>query len=430
MFRYPIMIAALFLSWEVSASNPRYGEQVEECFKRIWQPVYEISQVGEIVAGGRVNSTATKLNDGTLVMGSLDGYIYLFDLKGIQKDKVKVDGSLFGKTVLLDGGETAALGTTNGKVHFVNARGDVVSLDIDDETGDIVIVGQEEGNNIIAQSIDTGKVYLINRDLEPVGTELLFNMEETGVYLSPTIIGGKVVVGTKEGKVFVYDPGDGSMENIYDTAGSRVYISPLENGEILVGSSNGKIYRMNTAGEIDATLFDNSQESILSMPIVVKNNSNDSVVVFGTHKGGRAHFLDLNVEKTPVSVLTEGVILASPVSMNDGTIIMVANDGVDSKIHFFNPDGSENASRQLSGMVYVSATVVDDGDGNETVIVGTSTGHIYLLQLSDERTVYIDQQTIEVACPSDSIGAVHDGPRDEDMEEGNEATVGDSGSFQ
>ena len=226
---------------------------------RLTQRVYE---VGSLSTGAPVNTVAVKLDDGPFVMGSNDGHVYLFNFTPDSDDrkqpgevsivhKTKVTGEVVGNAAHLSEGNLAAIGTSTGDIYLVDSEGRSISKKIGD--GELSIAAMPNGKDLVVQSVADGRVYLVERGEGVLMVKELFSIGGGGgVETPPLVTQGKIVVGSKGGKVYAYDMakgmchkgtiGLGSCREILTLGKRRAYVSSdvLDDGSFLVATGDGE----------------------------------------------------------------------------------------------------------------------------------------------------------------------------------------------
>ena len=404
MFKFYTLMTLILFDLATGVAVAEYGELSVSCHMEALLPMHRVYEEGSVTTEGTVDATALKMDDDTLLMGSEDEHVYLFDFKGNVQNKTSVEGKVSRYAAALDGGSIGAVGTSSGYIHLIDTVGNNIDR-VKVSDGEMLITAMPNGRDMVVQSIADGNVYqLIREERNKAQLKHLFTAEE-GEYARPLVVDDMIVVGSKSGKIYSYNM-KRKKTSILDGVGDRVVVSsPFSDGTFLAGSENGKMYYGSLAENKPLTvLYDAGSKRIDTPPAVTKNSEADQVVAFGT-SDGRARFIDLAKKRTGVSFLTKGIIYVSPTIMDDGTVIMislVSND--ESHLHFFNPNGTPKAMLRISGAIYSPATVVKDSSGKETIIVGSTSNKIHLLQLSDEST-YNFRKVISVSCPPNSLAS-------------------------
>jgi outer membrane protein assembly factor BamB len=115
----------------------------------------------------------------------------------------------------------------------------------------------------------------------------------------------------------------------------------------------------------------------------------DGKVVVGSWDGF-VYFLSPN-GKLKAKFETGNMIFSSPAIMNDGTVIIRANNVV----YFLNPNGTLKAKFDKNEGITSSPAIMSDG----TVVVGSNDGNVYYLDLDPSRIEKKQEKRIvEVPC--------------------------------
>ena len=194
--------ALLFIASVRVAFSADLGDLPNGCYSVDDKAVHKVHEVGSILTQGTVNTNATKLREGPIVMGSQDGRIYLFNLDAKKEFEIPVIGKAGSSVAYLKGDNVAAVGTSEGYLYLVNSKGEINSKKIGE--GEFSIAAMPNGKDLVIQTTK-GEVYLARRGLQGIETEHLFSVKLGGVHTPPAIVEGRIVVGSQSGKVYAYD---------------------------------------------------------------------------------------------------------------------------------------------------------------------------------------------------------------------------------
>jgi outer membrane protein assembly factor BamB len=265
-----------------------------------------------------VGSTSAIGSDGTIYVGSWDGYLYALNPDGTLKWKYQTSNWIY---------SSPAIGS-DGTIY-----------------------------------VGSGDSYLYA--LNPDGTLKWRHQTGGWIYSSPAIgSDGTIYVGSGDGYLYALNP-DGTLKWKYQTGG-WIYSSPAIGGDgtIYVGSGDSYLYALNP----DGTLKWKHQTGgwIYSSPAI----GSDGTIYVGSYDG---YLYALNPDWTlKWKYQTSNWIYSSPAIGSDGTIYVGSYDGY---LYALNPDGTLKWKYQTSNWAYSSPAIGSDG----TIYVGSDDGYLYAL---------------------------------------------------
>jgi len=260
-------------------------------------------------------------SDGTIYVGSDDGYLYALNPKGKLKWKFKA----------------------NGEVYFIAVG-----------VGDVVYSGSRDGN-----------VYAVNSD----GTQRW--RFDAGIDLeSPPVISpdGTIYIGSHDIYLFAINP-DGTEKWHFEAEDKVSYPALGLEGEIYFGCDNGYFYALNPDGSLKW------KSEFLVNPCNNPSVGADGTIYFGTCMGSFNALDKYGTMKwyyTIKNAMTRGTIIGAPTIDKDNNIYFGSyappyDDRWSSGIYSFTPDGEENWYRWLEWGT-LSAFAID---ANNTIFYGS-----------------------------------------------------------
>jgi outer membrane protein assembly factor BamB/subtilisin family serine protease len=272
-----------------------------------------------------ITGTPSVASDGSVYVGSTDGYLYAFSSSGTFRWRY-----LAGADVLIDttAPTIGASGTiyvvvSDGSLHAVNASGNRIWR--------FTSAGRAGGTPALASDgtiyfRDTGRLYAVN----PNGTQKWVFTLSGDTYCSPAVAA------------------DGT---VYVGAVGRFYAINADGGEKWSFATNGDVYGSPAIGA-------------------------DGTIHFST-LAGRLYALNANgTQKWNIAVGTGADISSSPVLGADGTIYL---GSYDSRLYAYSSSGALRWSYLMGDEVRASSPAVD---ANGTVYIGSYDGNVYAVSSS------------------------------------------------
>jgi outer membrane protein assembly factor BamB len=199
----------------------------------------------------KVKSSPVVTNNDQVIIGSVDGNLYIFNNDGVLKTKFKTNGPIVSTPVIMKDG-TIVIGSSDHNVYFLNPDG-----------------------------TQKKKVTL---SAEISGTALILK-DET------------VVIGTDDKKLNFIDPNGNikTSEKLYSSAAPV----QMKDGAIVIGSENGIVYFFNPDGTEKTRYFDASLTGI-NRAVTILND--ETIVVMGYD--GFFSMLTISKEKKKTRTIT------------------------------------------------------------------------------------------------------------------------------
>jgi len=313
--------------------------------------------------GGIVQSSPAVGYDGTIYVGSSDGYLYAVNPDGTLKWKFMAKGEIWSSpTVGSDG--TVYIGSDDFHVYAVNSNGTQKWKYI---TGSYV-------ESTPALSAD-GTIYFGSYDnnfyaLNKNGT-LKWGLDaELPIKSSPSVnMLGIIYIGAPDAALYSISP-LGDINWWFDT-NDAIFSKPAlgNDGTIYIGSNDKALYAVNIDGSYKWHFI--TGDCIQSSPAV----GDDGTIYFGSFDG---YLYALNDDGTlKWKFRTTNAVYSSPAVATDGTVYVGSDDF---KVYAVNPNGSMKWSYETGGVVGSSPVIGSDG----TVYVGSNDTYLYALGSSNQ----------------------------------------------
>ena len=307
--------------------------------------------------GATINASATIGRDGTILVGSLDNYLYAINPNGTFK-WAYLTGNQVRSTPAVGPDGAIYFGSYDNNVYCLNSDG---TLRWFFPTSNSVAASPVIGKNgvVYVGSLDTD-FYAINPD----GTEKWHYSSTTAVYSSAAVgADGTVYVGLGI-YLYAFNPDDGSYYWRYNTGGNLTSSPAVAtDGTIYIGSNIGKLFAINPDG---SNYWDATMGSIVSSSPAI--GADGSIYVGCTNDRLYAY----DPDGTPQWNYNMGTDLAaSPAVGGDGTIYIGTQGGL---FYAMNPNGTVLWTAVGLGSM-VNASPIISGDG--TLYVGTYDNSLY-----------------------------------------------------
>ena len=325
--------------------------------------------------GDWIGSSPAISSDGTIYIGSGDGYLYAINPNGTQKWSFKTgDSILSSPTIGSDG--TIYVGSYDNYLYAISPNG---SKKWSFKTGDLVGSSPTIGSDgtIYVGSAD-GYLYAVN----PNGTEK-WSFPTGDSIISSAAIGsdGTIYVGSLDYYLYAINP-NGTEKWSFPT-GLYIGSSPAigSDGTIYVGSTDGYLYAINPDGTqkwsfktgngiASPTIFDSSGFQtgnwIGSSPTI----GSDGTIYVGSGDNS-LYAINPNGSKK-WSFKTGNLIISSPAIGSDGTIYVGSYDHY---LYAINPNGSKKWSFKTVHVILSSPAIGSDG----TIYIGSGDNSLYAL---------------------------------------------------
>ncbi|HJQ83654.1 MAG TPA: PQQ-binding-like beta-propeller repeat protein [Candidatus Binatia bacterium] len=323
------------------------------------------AQKWRYATAGAIHSSPAIADDGTIYVGSVDGYLHAVRSDGTQKWRFPTGGAVWSSPAIANDG-TVYVGSTDGNLYAVTPGGGVKwkhpagspiysspSLGIDGT----IYVGS---NNGYLHAVTSG------------GTALW----KSWIYPGPSIVAAPVIggdlstvyVGAESPDFIAFDPTTGAQKWNFVHTGNPGTTSAavVSDGTIYVGAQDGKLYALNPTNGSVKWSFSTGLNIAGSSPAVATDGT--------IYVGSLDHYL---YAVTPGGTQkwrfqTGSQVSSSPALGSDGTIYFGSDDQY---VYALNADGSLKW-KFLTGDEVDSSPAID-ADG--TVYVGSKDHYLYAL---------------------------------------------------
>jgi outer membrane protein assembly factor BamB len=323
-----------------------------------------VDQGWEFGTGEAVYSSPT-LVDGTLFVGSGDGYVYALDAgTGDVVWTHQTGQAVFSSPTVVDG--TVFVGSADNSVYA-----------FDTETGNVEWTHQTEGWIWSSPTVMDGTVFIGSNDdkvyaLDAETGDVEWTQEIGDQWVSsPTVVDGTVFIPSYRDGIYALDTDTGDIEWSHETGDSSyLHSSPtVVDGSVFVGGPDGNVRALDTdTGDIEWT--HQTGDSVSSSPTVA-----NGVVFVGSYDES-VYALDAETGDIKWTHEIGGTVLSSP-TVVDGTVFVGSGDF---RMYALDAEtGTEQWRFQTYGRVHSSPTVVDG-----TVFVGSYGGSVYALDTDVE----------------------------------------------
>lgn len=307
---------------------------------------------------GAVTSSPAIGADGTVYVGSEDGFLYAINPDGTRAWRFST-----GDPVIASPGLDSA-----GNIYFGSNSGEFISLN----SNGIVRWRYQTGGQIHSNALITpdGKVYVGSGD----GDLYCFNnsgglnwkFETTGAILSSPALGvdDRIIFGHSSGKIYALDE-EGKEDWNYQT-GAYVASSPAvsADGTIYIGSDDFYLYALHADGTLYWRYL--TTNVVFSSPAIGPEGN----VYVGSRDGFLYSFTPEGALKWQTPLTDE--IWSSPAIGNDGTVYIGCNNNL---MYAFAPDGDQLWSFLAGNLVQSSPAIARDG----TLYIGSEDSFLHAL---------------------------------------------------
>lgn len=315
--------------------------------------------------GGYVESSPAIGSNGTIYIGSNDGYLYALNPAGTLKWKYQTENSITSSPAIGNDG-TIYVGSNDSYLYAVNPTGTL--------KWKLKTLGPISSSPAIGSD---GTVYVGGSDgylyaVHPTGTLKWASNTYYPIYSSPAISNdGIIYIGNSVGLLAVDSTGNVKWSLDINSISSSPAIG--RDGTVYVGSSNGYLYAIDNTGTIK--LHYPTETIDLSSPAI----SNDGTVFFGSVEGYIYAISPTGTLKW--RYLTEygstgNSIYSSPTVDSNGTLYIGSNNGY---LYAIDSTGNLKWKYLTGGCVYSSPAIGSDG----TLYIGSNDGILYALGIKD-----------------------------------------------
>jgi outer membrane protein assembly factor BamB len=308
-----------------------------------------------------VKSSPAVFNDAVFV-GSLDGYVYRWDMKTFELKKSSKFGAIYSSPAVVEG--VVYIGSDDGYVYALYANSLVVIRNY--STGGAVKSSPVNVDGVLYVGSSDGYFYAWEVS---TGTELWRYRTTSPIESSPAVYGDTIVFGTDDGRVYALEK-TGRIKWYFQTNGPVVSSPAVANGVVFVGSNDTKIYALNATNGHEIWNY-KTDGPVVSSPAVAFG-----MVFVGSVDG---YLYTLNATSallTPEERLlrknsTMDAITSSPAVSADGKVFVGSND---KRIYAFDAYSGEQLWNYGTGGSVKSSPAIAKG----MVFVGSDDGKVYI----------------------------------------------------
>lgn len=381
----------------------------ESCHKTVTDPIYSV-EWRRVEVEIPVFSFVVVSNS-VLVVGSRDHNIYLIDMHDGSRESLPTEGEVLGipSMVTIAGQQAVAMGSEDGRVYFFDTDGAQVWEPFSTQAGVEAPVAQTEDGTLLIASKD-GMFYF----RKPDGAVSRFRID--GKFIaSPFVVKNSdgremIVIGGGDGWVHYFEATGQPIEHPVAAApvdGAVTSAALTGNGDVLVGTSNGKLNRLDANGnrmwefatdsahmEVDTWDVTGGDGRVWTFSKGVYSPArelDDGTLVFAG-MDGRVYFLNPDGTKKlsyqgPAPVWTEVRVI------RDTTIVVAFVDG---EVHFLDQNGRMRAVFKGGGRL-LAAVGSMQMDGDELPLVGYEDGRFYRFTITDTLSRY-ESRILDIPC--------------------------------
>jgi len=309
--------------------------------------------------GGKVRSSPAVLN-GTVYVGSLDGFIYMRNTTTQSAPALSVNlGPIYSSPAVTE--DRVYVGSNNSYVYAL----DCVTLAIKwyNKTGGAVASSPVVYWGILYVGCSDGYLYAWNAS---TGTELWRFWTNSEIESSPAFFGGTIFFGTNDNRIYALES-SGRIKWYSNTSGAVVSSPAVANGTVYVGSNDTNVYAF------DATTGAKKWDSptggaVTSSPAVAYD------MVFVGSNDNRTYAFNATTGEQVWNYTTRGAVSSSPAVSNDGKVFVGSCDdsvyGLNAftgiKIREWKTNGPVCSSPAIA-----NGTIFVGSDDNSTYVFGT-----------------------------------------------------------
>jgi eukaryotic-like serine/threonine-protein kinase len=351
-----------------------------------------------VQTGGMVQSSAA-LHDGTLYIGSGDGRLYALDATtGDQRWQFRTGRAISSTPAVADG--LVFVGSRDNTYWAVDARtgeerwrletGRDVPFPWGFESGDLYTASPTWAGGTLYLGSGDGQVYAV----DPRSGRVRWRFATRGrVRASPAVANGRVYAGSADGTLYALDARSGREVWRFDTEGHglesgkfgfdrrTIQASPsIAGGRVFIGSRDGFLYAVATATGKLAWRVDHHMSWVNTSPAIA-----DGVVYAGSSDERFLQAVDARTGRELWRLATERPVWSSPAVVGD---MVYVGDGSGTIYAVERATGRERW-RYKTGRRIFSSPVIEDG----LLYVGNDDGGVYAIRGADgplRRAVFWD----------------------------------------
>jgi outer membrane protein assembly factor BamB/methionine-rich copper-binding protein CopC len=351
--------------------------------------------------GDAVQSSPTIDSNGNIYFGSCDNWLYVLTSAGKLKWRYKT-GSAVESSPTIDSNGNIYFGSCDGKVYALNSTG---KIKWKYQTGNFIISSPALGSD--------GTIYVGSEDqyfyaISSAGKLKWRYKTGKAIYSDPVIHNGTIYTGSGDGYLYALTSA-GKLKWKYKT-GKEIYsLAAGKNGIIYVGNKDGKLYAINSSGKLQWTYT--TGNTIRSSPTIGSNGT----IYFGSYDG-KLYALNSS-GKLIWQYQTGSGIEGSPAITSDGTLYFGSHNSKfyaiqDVYVYATPKAGSYNKSQKITlttnrtGIIYytLNGTTPTTNSAQYTKaisITNSTTVKCFAVDTAGYKSqIYTQKYTIETVPPT------------------------------
>jgi len=351
--------------------------------------------------GDAVQSSPTIDSNGNIYFGSCDNWLYVITSAGKLKWRYKT-GSAVESSPTIDSNGNIYFGSCDGKVYALNSTG---KIKWKYQTGNFIISSPALGSD--------GTIYVGSEDqyfyaISSAGKLKWRYKTGKAIYSDPVIHNGTIYTGSGDGYLYALTSA-GKLKWKYKT-GKEIYsLAAGKNGIIYVGNKDGKLYAINSSGKLQWTYT--TGNTIRSSPTIGSNGT----IYFGSYDG-KLYALNSS-GKLIWQYQTGSGIEGSPAITSDGTLYFGSHNSKvyaiqDVYVYATPKAGSYNKSQKITlttnrtGIIYytLNGTTPTTNSAQYTKaisITNSTTVKCFAVDTAGYKSqIYTQKYTIETVPPT------------------------------
>jgi outer membrane protein assembly factor BamB/methionine-rich copper-binding protein CopC len=351
--------------------------------------------------GDAIQSSPTIDKEGNIYFGSCDNWLYALTYTGKLKWRYKT-GSAIESSPTIDSNGNIYFGSCDGKVYALNSTG---KIKWKYQTGNFIISSPARGSD--------GTIYIGSEDqyfyaLTSAGKLKWRYKTGKPIYSDPVIANGTIYTGSGDGYLYALTS-TGKLKWKYKTGAEIYSLAAGKNGIIYVGNKDGKLYAINSSGKLQWTYT--TGNSIRSSPAI----GSDGTIYFGSHDG-KLYALNSS-GKLIWQYQTGSGIEGSPAIASDGTLYFGSHNNKfyaiqDVYVYATPKAGSYNKSQKITLTTNRASIIYYTLNGNTPTtnstkytsalnITNTTTVKYFAVDTAGYKSqIYTQKYTIETIPPT------------------------------
>lgn len=337
------------------------SEQVENTTQNV-----AVEVLAKFKTNSKIYSSPAVAKDGTVIIGSHLGTVYIFNSQMKLQEKYKALHWIHGSPKILNNG-LMTIPSYDGFLYFFNIDGKMVNKAA--PGGTIFSSTAELNDGTVLMGSDDGKLYFMSKE----DGQVIRSFQTQGmIHCTPKILpNGLIAVSSIDHNLyFINDKAE--LKYKYETLGGLAHSEPalLKDGSLVFGSYDKFVHFVDQKGKLKAKF--ETEGWVHSTPAILHAGTDHEVVVIGSNDG---YIYFLNSDGTLKSKIKTGAkVISSPAILNDGTVVV---GSYDHHVYFVNEEGII-AKFKTNGKIWSSPAVLPDG---QSIVIGSGDHYLYYLKL-------------------------------------------------